>query len=225
MKAFVGLARRIDGATERLGTVVPWLVLFAVLVSSLNAIVRKAFDISSNAFLEMQWYMFAGIFLLCAGYTLLRQEHVRIDVVYGHFSRRTQIWIDIFGTVFFLLPMCGLFLWFSVPFFLTSFHSGEVSSNAGGLVVWPAKLLMPLGFLLLTIQGVSELLKRLAFLKGLAPDPGEKPQDKTAEEELAEAIKAHMVSGETVDMVAGAHRMIEDDEPTRADAAKKGGEQ
>lgn len=220
MKAFVGLARRIDGATERLGTVVPWLVLFAVLVSAINAIVRKAFDISSNAFLEMQWYMFGAVFLLCSGYTLLRQEHVRIDVVYGRFSRRTQIRIDIFGTLFFLLPTCGLLLWFSWPFFLSSFDSGEISSNAGGLVVWPAKLLIPLGFVVLTIQGISELIKRLAFLKGLAPDPGEKPQDKTAEAELAEAIKAHLVAGETVDMVAGAHRMIEDDAP--ADAAKKG---
>lgn len=225
MKGFVGLTRRIDGLTERLGTVVPWLVLAAVLVSALNAIVRKAFDISSNAFLEMQWYMFAAVFLLCSGYTLLRQEHVRIDVIYGRFTRRTQIWIDIFGTVFFLLPMCALFLWFSVPFFLSSFHSGEVSSNAGGLIVWPVKLLMPLGFLLLTIQGISELLKRFAFLKGLAPDPGEKAQDKTAEAELAEAIKAHMVTGETIDMVAGAHRMIEDDEPADDAAAKKGGAQ
>ena len=218
MKGFVGLARRIDGLTERLGTVVPWLVLFAVLVSAINAIVRKAFDISSNAFLEMQWYMFGAVFLLCSGYTLLRQEHVRIDVIYGRFSRRTQVWIDVFGTVFFLLPMCALFLWFSWPFFLSSFNSGEVSSNAGGLVVWPAKLLIPLGFLVLTIQGVSELVKRLGYLKGVAPDPGAKPQDKTAEEELAEAIKSHMVSAETVDLVAGAHRMIEDDEPT----AKKG---
>jgi TRAP-type mannitol/chloroaromatic compound transport system permease small subunit len=158
MKGFVGLSRRIDGMTERLGAVVPWLVLAAVLVSALNAIVRKAFDISSNAFLEMQWYMFAAVFLLCSGYTLLRQEHVRIDVVYGRFTRRTQIWIDIFGTVFFLLPMCALFLWFSVPFFLSSFHSGEVSSNAGGLIVWPVEVLMPVGVLLLTIQGVSELL-------------------------------------------------------------------
>ncbi len=217
MKGLVGLARGIDGLTEKLGTVVPWLVLFAVLVSAINAIVRKAFDISSNAFLEMQWYMFGAVFLLCSGYTLLRQEHVRIDVIYGRFSRRTQVKIDIFGTLFFLLPMCALLLWFSWPFFLSSFNSGEVSSNAGGLVVWPAKLLIPLGFVLLTIQGVSELLKRITFLKGLGPDPGEKPQDKTAEEELAEAIKAHMVSAETVDMVAGAHRMIED-EPKKGDA-------
>ena len=221
MKGLVGLARRIDGLTERLGTVVPWLVLFAVLVSAINAIVRKAFDISSNAFLEMQWYMFGAVFLLCSGYTLLRQEHVRIDVVYGHFSRRTQIWIDIFGTVFFLLPMCALLLWFSWPFFLSSFNSGEISSNAGGLVVWPAKFLLPLGFTVLTIQGISELIKRIGYLKGVAPDPGEKPQDKTAEVELAEAIKAHMISSEAVDMVAGAHRMIED-EPAQADAAKKG---
>lgn len=225
MKALIGLARGIDGLTERLGIVVPWLVLFAVLVSSINAIVRKTFDVSSNAFLEMQWYMFGAIFLLCSGYTLLRQEHVRIDVVYGRFSRHTQVWIDIFGTVAFLLPMCALMLWFSWPFFLNSYHSGEISPNAGGLILWPVKLLMPLGFLVLTIQGVSELLKRLAFLKGLAPDPGEKPQDKTAEEELAEAIKSHMVADEAVDMVARAHLMIEDEPKDSGDAAGKGGAQ
>lgn len=217
MKGFVGLARRIDGLTEKLGTIVPWLVLLAVLVSAINAIVRKTFDVSSNAFLEMQWYMFGAVFLLCSGYTLLRQEHVRIDVVYGRFPRRTQVMIDIFGTLFFLLPMCALLLWFSWPYFLSSFNSGEVSSNAGGLVVWPAKFLIPLGFMVLTIQGVSELIKRIAFLKGLAPDPGEKPQDRTAEAELAEAIKSHMVAAEAVDMVAGAHRMIEDEPAQKGD--------
>ncbi|MCX7175619.1 MAG: TRAP transporter small permease subunit [Proteobacteria bacterium] len=202
MKSWLQISRLIDAMNERVGRNIYWLILAAVLVSAINASVRKAFDMSSNAFLEMQWYMFSAVFLLGSGYTLLRQEHIRIDVIYGRFSRRTQVWIDIFGTVLFLLPMCLMFLYLSWPFFVHSFQSGEVSVNAGGLILWPVKGLMPLGFLLLTLQGISELIKRIAFQAGLAPDPGEKKQDKSAEEELAEAIKAHLVAPEVVDIVA-----------------------
>ncbi|MCX7156883.1 MAG: TRAP transporter small permease subunit [Rhodocyclales bacterium] len=212
MTALLKLSNLIDGLSERIGRSIYWLILAAVLVSAINAIVRKAFDMSSNAFLEMQWYMFSAVFLLGSGYTLMRQEHIRIDIIYGKFSRRTQIWIDIFGTVVFLMPMCLMFIYLSWPFFVHSIQGGEVSANAGGLILWPVKALMPLGFLLLLFQGCSELIKRLAFQAGLAPDPGEKKQDKSAEEELAEAIKAHLVAPEVVDAVAAHDKMHADNQ-------------
>lgn len=166
-----------------------WLLLAAVLISTVNAIVRKAFNWSSNGLLEIQWYLFAGAFLLGAAYTLLHNEHVRIDVVSGKFSKRTQTWIEVIGSIFFLLPFCAMVLWTSVPWFLNSLASGETSSNAGGLILWPAKILVPIGFTLLTAQGISELIKRLAFLKGLIPDPTEKHAFPTAEENLIEELK------------------------------------
>ena len=190
MNVLLRISRLIDAMTERVGRTVYWLVLVAVLVSAVNASVRKVFDVSSNAFLELQWYLFSAIFLLSAGYTLLRQEHVRIDVVYGKFSKRTQIWIDIVGTLLFLLPMASLILWLSWPVFVDAYRSHEHSSSAGGLILWPVRLLLPAGFALLIVQAVSEIIKRFAYLKGLIPDPSEKQQRKTAEEELAEAIKA-----------------------------------
>jgi TRAP-type mannitol/chloroaromatic compound transport system permease small subunit len=151
--------------------------------------VRKAFNTSSNAYLEVQWYLFAGAFLLAAGYTLLHGEHVKIDVVSSRLSKRSQIWIDIIGFALFLAPMCLIVLWFGIPFFLQGFHSGEMSSNAGGLIRWPVYLMMPAGFTLLLLQGVSEFIKRIAFLQGLIPDPTEKKVAKTAEEELADELR------------------------------------
>ncbi len=188
MKVLLGLSRLIDGLNERIGKLACWLVLAAVLVSAGNAVVRKVFDTSSNAFLEGQWYMFATLFLLSGGYTLLKQEHVRIDVIYLRFSRRTQVGIDIFGTILFLLPMSLLMLYLSWPYFTNAFISGETSANAGGLIQWPIKMMMPVGFTLLALQGVSEIIKRIAWLNGLAPDPGVKDHNKPAELELAEAI-------------------------------------
>jgi TRAP-type mannitol/chloroaromatic compound transport system permease small subunit len=173
--ALLKVCRRIDALNTRVGQAVSWLVLAAVVVSATNAVVRKSFDISSNAYLEAQWYMFAAVFLLSAGYTLLRQEHVRIDILYGRFSARTRTGIDIFGILAFLMPFCALMLWFSVPFALNSLQSGETSGNAGGLILWPVKMLMPAGFLLLTLQGLSELIKRVAFLQGLIDDSTHKP--------------------------------------------------
>ena len=211
MQGLLKFSSLIDGLNERVGRSIYWLILIAVLVSAINAVIRKAFDMSSNAFLEMQWYMFSAIFLLGAGYTLLRQEHIRIDVIYGKFSRRTQVWIDIFGTVVFLLPMCLMFIYLSWPFFLHSIQGGETSANAGGLILWPVKALMPLGFLLLLCQGASELIKRIAFQAGLGHDPGEKKHEKTAEEELAEAIKARLVASEVVDAVAATDDMLAND--------------
>lgn len=188
MKAMLALSRLIDALNERIGRTITWLILAAVVISATNAIVRKAFDMSSNAFLEIQWYLFSGVFLLCAGWTLLRNEHIRIDVVAGRFSRRTQTWIDVFGTVFFLFPMVALILYESWPWFTRAFASGEISGSAGGLVLWPAKALVPAGFVLLGLQGVSELIKRVAYLRGLGPDPIDKVHGKSAEEELAEEI-------------------------------------
>jgi len=190
MKLLLRISRRIDAMTEGVGRVIYWLVLIAVLVSSVNASVRKAFDMSSNAFLELQWYLFSAVFLLGAGYALLKQEHVRIDVIYGKFPKRVQIWIDILGTIFFLMPMALLILWHSWPIFVNALLSNEQSSSAGGLPVWPVRLLLPAGFALLIVQAVSELIKRFAYLKGLIPDPSEKQQRMTAEEELAADIKA-----------------------------------
>lgn len=189
MTSLLKLAHLIDKINAWVGKSVIWLILVAVLVSAFNALVRKAFNISSNAFLELQWYLFSAVFLLGAAYTLQRNEHVRIDVIAGRFSKRTQTWIDIFGTLFFLLPMTLMVLWLSWPVFVLSFETKDVSNSAGGLILWPARLLVPVGFALLSLQGISELIKRLGFLAGVAPDPTEKHAEKSAEEELAEAIR------------------------------------
>jgi TRAP-type mannitol/chloroaromatic compound transport system permease small subunit len=188
VKALLALSRAIDALNDFVGKWVYWLVLAAVLISAANAVMRKAFDMSSNAYLEVQWYLFSAVFLLCAGYTLLKNEHIRIDVVAGRFSRRTQTWIDVFGTVFFLWPMVALILYESWPWFVRAWHSEEVSPSAGGLILWPAKVLVPAGFALLGLQSISELVKRIAFLTGAGPDPTEKIVKKSAEEELAEEI-------------------------------------
>ena len=178
----------IDALNERVGKSVYWLILVTVLISAGNAIVRKIFNMSSNAYLEMQWYLFSAVFLLTAGFTLLRNEHVRIDIITGRLSHRGQAWIDLFGTVFFLMPMALMFIWLSWPIFIRTYTHGEISGSAGGLIIWPARLLVPIGFALLVLQGISELIKRIAFLQGLIPDPSEKHVVRTAEEELAEDI-------------------------------------
>jgi len=188
VNALLSLSRAIDKLNERIGLTVSWLVLAAVLISAANAVVRKGFNVSSNAFLEIQWYLFSVVFLFCAGYTLLRNQHVRIDVIAGRLSPQAQAWIDILGTLFFLLPMSVTIMWLSWPVFIEAYHRHEVSTNAGGLLIWPARLLVPIGFFLLVIQGISELIKRVAFLKGLIPDPAQKQHEKTAEEQLAEDI-------------------------------------
>ncbi|MBL8446304.1 MAG: TRAP transporter small permease subunit [Zoogloeaceae bacterium] len=189
MTPLLNLARGVDRLNAWVGKSVIWLILIAVLISAGNAIVRKVFNYSSNALLELQWYLFSAVFLLGAAYTLQRNEHVRIDVIAGKFSKRTQTWIDVFGTVFFLLPVTIMVLWLSWPVFTQSFHSQDYSNSAGGLILWPARLLVPVGFLLLTLQGFSELIKRLAFLAGAGPDPTDRHGEKSAEEELAEAIR------------------------------------
>jgi TRAP-type mannitol/chloroaromatic compound transport system permease small subunit len=190
MSALLRLSRAIDALSAFVGRYLGWLILAAVLISAVNAIVRKAFNMSSNGFLEIQWYLFAAVFLLGAGYTLLRQEHVRIDVVLGRFSKRTQIKIEAVCTVLFLFPFCINVIALVWPLVVKAYMTGEMSSNAGGLIRWPVFAMVPLGFALLMIQGVSELIKRIAYLQGLIDDPTQKKQAKTAEEELAEFVRA-----------------------------------
>ena len=204
MTALLQLSRVIDRMSEFIGRWVAWLVLAAALVSALNASVRKIFNTSSNAFLEIQWYLFAAVFLLAAGYTLMRQEHVKIDVVSGRFSKRTQIWIDIVGLCCFLFPFVIIIIKLAMPLVTNAFVTGEVSSNAGGLIRWPVFALLPLGLALLGLQGISELIKRIAFLKGLVPDPTKKHQAKTPEEELAEALAKEVAAREAA--AAGARK-------------------
>lgn len=189
MQGLLALSKAIDKLNSGIGWLMMWMIFASTIISCVNAIVRKAFDIGSNAFLEVQWYLFATSFLLAAGYTLLNNEHVRIDVVSGRFSKRGQIWIDIIGFVLFLLPVCFAVLWFSMPWFLQALRSGETSANAGGLILWPVYTMLPLGFSLLLLQAFSELIKRFAFLKGLIDDPTAKKGEKSAEEELAEEIR------------------------------------
>jgi TRAP-type mannitol/chloroaromatic compound transport system permease small subunit len=188
LNALLGLSRGIDALNERLGRALTWVVLVMVLISAANATVRKLFDYSSNSFLEIQWYLFAAVFLLGAGYTLLKNEHVRIDIISSRVSARGQNWIDVIGIIFFLFPMCAIIMWLSWPLLEDSWVRNEVSTNAGGLIIWPARLLVPVGFFLLILQGISELIKRVAFLAGRIPDPLEKMHGKSAEEELADEI-------------------------------------
>lgn len=175
MTILLRFSRLVDLVSERVGKAVYWLVLVAVLVSAGNAMMRYTFNISSNAWLEVQWYLFAAVFLLCAAYTLLANEHIRIDIVASRLPKTTQHWIDVFGHVIFLLPLCILMIYEGWPYFWLAFASGENSPNAGGLIRWPVKLLIVLGFALLLLQGLSELIKRLAVIRGLIADPhGEK---------------------------------------------------
>ena len=188
MTFLLTLSKRIDQFSEWVGRWIAWLVLFAVLISAGNAVSRKAFNMSSNAFLEIQWYLFAGVFLLASGYTLMRQEHVKIDVISGRVSKRTQIWIEVVGICVFLFPFIVMIIKLAMPLVINAFVTQEMSSNAGGLIRWPVFALLPAGMFLLGLQGVSELIKRVAFLQGLIPDPSKKQGAKSPEEELAEFL-------------------------------------
>ena len=190
MNGLLRISQWIDALTEHVGKAIIWLVLVVTLISAGNAVMRYTLNYSSNAWLEIQWYLFSAIFLLGAGYTLLRNEHVRIDLIAGRLSKRAQAMIDIFGILFFLLPLAIAVLVLSWPIFLLALTHNEQSSNAGGLVVWPVRLLVPIGFFLLIIQAISELIKRIGFLQGRCPDPTEKAQRPTPEDELALAIEA-----------------------------------
>lgn len=173
MTALLALSRGIDAVNARIGKLASWLILAAILISAGNALVRKLFDLSSNAWLELQWVLFAAVFLLCSSWTLMDNEHIRIDIVNSRLRKKVRDGIDIFGHVFFLLPFSILLLWTSWPFFLASYEINEQSLNAGGLPQWPAKLLVPVGFFFLTLQGISELIKRIAIFTGRMKDPHE----------------------------------------------------
>ena len=190
MSLLLKLSQLIDTLIERVGKGAFWLVLLMTIASSANAVVRYVFDYSSNGLLEIQWYLFAAVFLLCSPYALQKNEHVRIDVLSSRFGPRGLAVIDIIGTIFFLLPMVILVLWLSIPIVYESYHIGEMSANAGGLIRWPVKILLPIGFTLLALQGISELIKRFAYLQGLISDPNAKDSAPSAEEELAAAIAA-----------------------------------
>jgi TRAP-type mannitol/chloroaromatic compound transport system permease small subunit len=183
------LSRAIDAVNSRVGKWVAWLLVLAVFISAANAVSRKAFDLSSNAWLELQWYLFAAVFLLCAPWTLMANEHIRIDIVNNLLSKRIQNWIDVFGHLFFLLPFALIIVWTGWPFFIASWEINEWSGSAGGLIVWPAKLLVPVGFALLFLQGISELIKRIAVMQGKIPDPYAS-QEGPVETEVKELLKA-----------------------------------
>jgi TRAP-type mannitol/chloroaromatic compound transport system permease small subunit len=178
MRRMLAFARGIDTLNERIGQIVLWLVLISITVAAINAAAGQWLGRYSNTLLESQWYLFAAIFLLTAGYTLKHNGHVRVDVLYGRFAPRTQAWIDLLGGLLFLLPLCVLFVWLSLPGFLDSFHSGEVSPDAGGLTRWPVRLLIPAGFALLGLQGIAEIIKRIAFLRGIDVLTRERPEEK-----------------------------------------------
>ena len=171
MRLLLAVSRSIDCVNEFVGKSVSWLILVSILVSAGNAIIRKVFDMSSNAWLELQWYLFGAAFLLAAAHTLKQNEHIRIDIVYGLFSRRVQHWIDLFGHIFFLMPFAVLMTVYLVPYASRSFESGEMSTNSGGLIIWPAKALLLAGFFLLALQGVSEIIKKIAIMRGRMDDP------------------------------------------------------
>lgn len=188
MQALLKLSRAIDCLNRLCGRTVMWLVLLVVLISAYNAFARKFFDSSSNAWLEVQWYLFGALFLLTGGYTFLRNEHVRVDVLASRLSERKQIVIEIVGVLLFMLPACIAIMALSWPVFMDSYLSNEVSSNSGGLIRWPAKLIIPIGFALISLQGISHLIKCIGFLRGACANPNKKLLDKTPEELLAEEI-------------------------------------
>ena len=189
MTFLLRLSRMIDALNERVGHLVYWLILAAVLVSAGNAGVRYVFDKSSNGWLELQWYLYSTVFLLASGYTLLHNEHVRIDVIIGHLPPRVRAWIDLLGGLFFLLPMAVIIMALAWPLVVEAYARHEFSADAGGLLRWPIKLMIPVGFLLLALQGVSEIIKRAAFLLGRIPDPLEQHHEPVVEEFLKGAVE------------------------------------
>lgn len=194
MGGLLALARVIDRINEFVARWISWLILVSILVSAGNAIIRKAFNISSNAWLELQWYLFGAAFMLAAAYTLKQNEHIRIDVVYGMFSRRKQHWIDLLGHTFFLMPFALLMVYFFVPYTLLSFRNQEVSTNSGGLIVWPAKAILLVGFTLLAIQGISEIIKKIAVMRGIIDDPNPFISSHQAAEEEGKALAEELKS-------------------------------
>lgn len=184
MQMLLKLSRLIDLINGTIGRWVSWLLLAAVLVSAGNAVVRKMFDISSNAWLELQWYLYGTVFMLAAAYALLKNEHIRIDVLSSHWSKRTRDWIDLVLHIVFLVPFSFLMVWLAWPWFWLSYRTGEMSTNAGGLIIWPAKAMVLIGFILLSAQALSEIVKRAAIIAGQIPDPEESEPHDSVEKEL-----------------------------------------
>jgi TRAP-type mannitol/chloroaromatic compound transport system permease small subunit len=210
VNALLAFSRAVDRMNEAIGKATTWLILVVVVISAGNAVVRYAIDWSSNALLEIQWYLFSAVFLLCAAYVLKKNEHIRIDVIFGRFSARTQNWIDVFGFIVFFMPMVMLTLYLSWYTFTLAWTNGEMSANPGGLIRWPVRLMMPVGFFLLLLQGLSELVKRFAFLAGAGPNVLDKAEGPSAEELLAEEIRKRQVSGEVADIVHMSDEMVGD---------------
>jgi TRAP-type mannitol/chloroaromatic compound transport system permease small subunit len=192
VNALLKLSRAIDWVNTRIGQLTMWLVLAAVLISAGNAIMRKAFNVGSNAYLEIQWYLFAAVFMLGVGYVWLKNAHVRIDFVSSKLSRRTNAIIDIVGMLFFTIPLALILIKLSWPLFTQAWASGETSQNAGGLIRWPVILMIPLGFAILLLQTLSELIKRVAFLRGLRAEPTSEEHAKSDEEALADSLAAEI---------------------------------
>ena len=215
MNALLKFSGLIDALSERVGRAAIWLILIVVIISAGNAVSRFALNLSSNAMLEIQWYLFSAVFLFCAAYVLKRNEHIRIDVVTGRFSDRVQNWIDVFGILVFLLPMAILIAWLSWPVFVLAWNSGEGSPSPGGLIRWPVRLMVPIGFALLILQAISELIKRIAFLAGRGPNPLKKEGGPSAEEELAAEIKKHQIAPEVADIVGMNKGMVDGKEGGR----------
>ena len=201
MGALQKLSDLIDSVSDWLGRVTMWLVLAAVLISAGNAIIRKVFSVSSNAYLEVQWYLFAAVFMLGSAYVYLHNGHVRIDFIASRLSKRTNAIVDAIGIVVFVLPLCVILIYLSWPYFLRAYYSGEMSENAGGLIRWPVILLIPVGFSLLLVQALSELIKRVAFLSGARAEPFRYSEEKSVDDEIV----AELVSARAVDDVLSPH--------------------
>jgi len=189
LKALLPITRLIDAMNTWLGRRLSWLILAAVLVSAVNATIRKIFDTSSNSWLELQWVLFSAVFLLCSPWTLLANEHIRIDIVNQLLPKAVRNWIDTIGHAFFLMPLCVIMITTGIPFFLRSYEINEQSGNAGGLPQWPSKALVMIAFTLLLAQAVSELIKRVAVMRDLIPDPHESQKD-TLEAEVEHIVDA-----------------------------------
>jgi len=207
VSSLLGIARIIDRMNEAIGRIAAWAIVIAVLVSASNAIIRKIFGVSSNAWLELQWYLFGAVFMLAAAWTLRANEHIRIDIVSSRYSKRARDWADVFGHLFFLFPFVVLMIWLSIPFFERSYSSNEISTNAGGLVIWPAKGLILAGFILLGLQGLSELIKRIAIIRGDLEDRQGGGGHQAAAEAEAERLLAELAEAERTPPVSGTARV------------------
>jgi TRAP-type mannitol/chloroaromatic compound transport system permease small subunit len=196
MQALLAVSRGIDAVTAFIGRSVKWLILVAVLVSAGNAVIRKVFDSSSNAWLELQWYLFGAVFMLAAAYTLQMNEHIRIDVLSSRLRKRTRDWIDLVCHIVFLLPFTSMMVWLCIPFFIDSYTSQEMSMNSGGLIIWPAKALILAGFILLLAQAYSEIVKRIAVLAGIIDEPSAQHELSPLIEESMGGARPHDKDGE-----------------------------